>query len=171
MPPATSATTAPRGEGGFLRDREIYPDASRDADSAFAECRKPTSCDRLPVHRSESPTGYSSAGCSPAEPLPLHRSPSTVAQSRSAEAIKSLLNRTAGMQSRSRSSCPPPTRVSSLLCAPGDISILRRHLTVATSGTSMRPPSLLPGSRTQPIASVNMQIPGRRRRPEARTLS
>jgi len=24
--------------------------------------------DRLPVHRSESPTGYSSAGCSPAEP-------------------------------------------------------------------------------------------------------
>ena len=57
-----------RGEGGFLRDREIYPDASRDADSAFAECRKPTSCDRLPVHRSESPTGYSSAGCSPAEP-------------------------------------------------------------------------------------------------------
>jgi hypothetical protein len=24
-----------RGEGGFLRDREIYPDASRDADSAF----------------------------------------------------------------------------------------------------------------------------------------
>src|SRR5258705_6660051 len=57
-----------RGEGGFLRDREIYPDASRDADLAFAECRKPTSCDRLPVHRSESPTGYSSAGCSPAEP-------------------------------------------------------------------------------------------------------
>ena len=24
--------------------------------------------DRLPIHRSESPTGYSSAGCSPAEP-------------------------------------------------------------------------------------------------------
>ena len=96
-----------------------------------AECRKPTSCDRLPVHRSESPTGYSSAGCSPAEPLPLHRSPSTVAQSRSAEAIKSLLNRTAGRQSRSRSSCPPPTRVSSLLCAPGVISILRRHRSCA----------------------------------------
>ena len=32
------------------------------------EWREPTSCDRLPVHRSESPTGYSSAGCSPAEP-------------------------------------------------------------------------------------------------------
>jgi hypothetical protein len=64
-------------------------------------------------------------------PLPLHRSPSTVAQSRSAEAIKSLLNRTAGRQSRSRSSCPPPTRVSSLLCAPGVISILRRHRSCA----------------------------------------
>jgi hypothetical protein len=33
-----------------------------------AECREPASSDRLPVHRSESPTGYSSAGCSPAEP-------------------------------------------------------------------------------------------------------
>jgi hypothetical protein len=64
-------------------------------------------------------------------PLPLHRSPSTVAQSRSAEAIKSLLNRTAGRQSRSRSSCPPPTRVSSPLCAPGVISILRRHRSCA----------------------------------------
>ena len=35
---------------------------------ATAECREPVSSDRLPVHRSESPTGYSSAGCSPAEP-------------------------------------------------------------------------------------------------------
>jgi hypothetical protein len=35
---------------------------------ATAECREPTSSDRPPVHRSESPTGYSSAGCSPAEP-------------------------------------------------------------------------------------------------------
>jgi hypothetical protein len=33
-----------------------------------AEWREPASSDRLPVHRSESPTGYSSAGCSPAEP-------------------------------------------------------------------------------------------------------
>jgi hypothetical protein len=35
---------------------------------ATAECREPASSDRLPVHRSESPTGYSSAGCSSAEP-------------------------------------------------------------------------------------------------------
>src|SRR5947207_9572417 len=54
--------------GGFLRDREIYPDACRDGDLATAGCREPASSDRLPVHRSESPTGYSSAGCSPAEP-------------------------------------------------------------------------------------------------------
>jgi hypothetical protein len=32
------------------------------------------------------------------------------------------------MQFRPRSSRPPPTGVSSLLCAPGAISILRRHL-------------------------------------------
>ena len=30
--------------------------------------REPVRSDRLPIHRSESPTGYSSAGCSPAEP-------------------------------------------------------------------------------------------------------
>jgi hypothetical protein len=31
--------------------------------------REPASSGRLPIHRSESPTGYSSAGCSPAEPV------------------------------------------------------------------------------------------------------
>jgi hypothetical protein len=35
---------------------------------ATIEWREPASCDRLPALRSESPTGYSSAGCSPAEP-------------------------------------------------------------------------------------------------------
>ena len=39
-----------------------------DGGLATAEWREPASSDRLPVHRSESPTGYSSAGCSPAEP-------------------------------------------------------------------------------------------------------
>ena len=34
----------------------------------LAEWWEPIRSDRLPVHRSESPTGYSSAGCSPAEP-------------------------------------------------------------------------------------------------------
>jgi hypothetical protein len=41
--------------------------------SATAEWREPTSSDRLPIHRSESPTGYSSAGCSPAEPASASR--------------------------------------------------------------------------------------------------
>ena len=35
---------------------------------ATADWREPVSSDRLPIRRSESPTGYSSAGCSPAEP-------------------------------------------------------------------------------------------------------
>ena len=42
--------------------------ACQDGRLATAEWREPTSSDRLPIHRSESPTGYSSAGCSPAEP-------------------------------------------------------------------------------------------------------
>jgi hypothetical protein len=42
--------------------------ACGDGGSATAEWREPTSSDQLPIHRSESPTGYSSAGCSPAEP-------------------------------------------------------------------------------------------------------
>jgi hypothetical protein len=57
-----------RGSNGFLRDREIYSDAREDDSLTIAECREPASSDRLPVHRSESPTGYSSTGCSPAEP-------------------------------------------------------------------------------------------------------
>src|SRR4029077_15392162 len=42
--------------------------ACQDGRLATAEWREPASSDRLPVHRSESPTGYSSAGCSSAEP-------------------------------------------------------------------------------------------------------
>lgn len=45
-----------------------------------AEWREPASCHRLPGHRSESPTGYSSADCSPAERFRFtgHRQCSTV---------------------------------------------------------------------------------------------
>ena len=53
-----------RDQHGFSRDREIYPDDSL----VIAEWQEPAGSDRLPVHRSESPTGYSSTGCSPAEP-------------------------------------------------------------------------------------------------------
>jgi hypothetical protein len=37
-----------------------------DGGFATARWREPASSDRLPSHRSEPPTGYSSAGCSPA---------------------------------------------------------------------------------------------------------
>ncbi len=56
--------------GGFLRDEEIYSD-DRGLSRYWLGSRRgrqPAGFDRLPVHRSESPTGYSSAGCSPAEP-------------------------------------------------------------------------------------------------------
>ena len=38
-----------RGSGGFLRDREIYPNASGAGSSALAEWREPIRSDRLPV--------------------------------------------------------------------------------------------------------------------------
>src|SRR5437660_11460414 len=50
--------------------------------------REPASSDRLPVHRSEYPTAYSSAGCSPAEPASASPVTDIVAQSRSSAAIK-----------------------------------------------------------------------------------
>jgi hypothetical protein len=50
--------------------RVILTHPSRRCSQTCRELRffKPATSDRLPVHRSESPTGYSSAGCSPAEP-------------------------------------------------------------------------------------------------------
>jgi hypothetical protein len=66
-------------------------------------------------------------------PLPLHQSPTIVAQSRSGEAINASLNLTARIPSSVWLRCPvalvtsAANGVSSLLCTPGDISILRRH--------------------------------------------
>ena len=102
--------------------------ACRDGGLATTEWREPASSDRLPIHRSESPTGYSSAGCSPAEPA----SASPVTDNSSPNPIQranqiALLNSTARMLAHSRSSCPRQRGVSSLLCTPGDISILRRQ--------------------------------------------
>ena len=79
--------------------------------------REPARSDRLPVHRSESPTGYSSASCSPAEPA----SASPVTDNLAPIPIRRLavMPRRAGRVRRHR--------VSSLLCAPGDISTLRRQ--------------------------------------------
>src|SRR5215471_9712818 len=58
-------------------------------ESANAKWRKPTRSDRLPLHRSESPTGYSSTGCSPAEPASA--SPVADNPSPSGESIKCAL--------------------------------------------------------------------------------
>jgi len=44
--------------------------------------RGPISVDRPPAHRSEFPAGYSSAGCSPAEPASASPATTTVARAR-----------------------------------------------------------------------------------------
>src|SRR6202011_5601653 len=79
--------------------------ACEDGRLATAEWREPTGSDRLPIHRSESPTGYSSAGCSPAEPT----SASPVTDNSSPNPIQranqiALLNSTAGCRQTRRSS-------------------------------------------------------------------
>jgi hypothetical protein len=53
---------------GFLGIGRSTPMARGSGGSATADWREPASSGRLPIHRSESPTGYSSAGCSPVEP-------------------------------------------------------------------------------------------------------
>ncbi len=106
---------------------------------ATVERREPASCDRLPVigvslqpHRSESPTGYSSAGCSPAEPasaspvtdnsssIPIRRG-NQMRRSTSLQGYRPAF----GCDALSRRSCLPPTgchlyfahRVTFLSCA------------------------------------------------------
>ena len=54
--------------------------------------------DRLPVHRSESPPGYSSAGCSPAEPASALPGIDMIAHSR--PAVKNRLTRRAPYKGR-----------------------------------------------------------------------
>src|ERR1700730_7629413 len=65
-PPSLSPSRG--GRVGFSGIGRSPPMACQDGGLATVERREPASSDRLPVHRSESPTGYSSAGCSPAEP-------------------------------------------------------------------------------------------------------
>src|SRR5438045_7252686 len=57
-----------RGVGWVFEGSEIYYDARRDDGLANRQVAGADPFRSLPVHRSESPTGYSSAGCSPAEP-------------------------------------------------------------------------------------------------------
>ena len=101
---------------------------AEDGGSATAEWPEPASSDRLPIHRSESPTGYSSAGCSPAEPA----SASPVADNNTSNPGPARQSNCAA-QPHCRDTvqvtllAPVTHGVSSLLCAQGDISILRRH--------------------------------------------
>src|SRR5882757_2530059 len=81
-----------------------------DGGFATARWREPASSDRLPSHRSESPTGYSSAGCSPAEPAsasPVTDNSSSILIQRGNQIRCSTF--TAAMQFKPRSSCSPPT--------------------------------------------------------------
>src|SRR6267142_4533733 len=106
-----------------------------DGGFATARWREPASSDRPPSHRSESPTGYSSAGCSPAEPAsasPVTDNSSSILIQRGNQIRCSTF--TAEMQFRPRSSCPPPTG--------GVISTLRAgcHFYLApTFGVFLRP--------------------------------
>ena len=107
-----------------MRDREIYPDAG----SANAGRREPAASDRLPSYRSESPTGYSSTGGSPAEPASA--SPVTTDRGPSGWSIKCAAQPHRKDHVFSPWSSWPLPGVSSLFCAPGDISILRRQMPV-----------------------------------------
>src|SRR6267154_861063 len=141
-----------------------------DGGFATARWREPASSDRLPSHRSESPTGYSSAGCSPAEPAsasPVTDNSSSILIQRGNQIRCSTF--TAAMQFRSRSSCPPPTggchlyfarRVPFLSCAdnsilhPFECATLFRPLEVPASAL---PPSSWPSRpapTTTPATSV-----------------
>ena len=128
MPPAKPATIAPWRGWVFEGSGDLPRCSQRDDGLATAEWREPTSSDRLPIHRSESPTGYSSAGCSPAEPA----SASPVTDNSSSIPIQrgNQMRCSTPLRRCSPSRAPRARRqrgVSSLLCTPGDISILRRH--------------------------------------------
>src|ERR1700730_13240401 len=114
--------------GGFFRYREIYPDGL----PKMVAWQPPNGGSR-PV-----PIGSQSIGVSlqPAiprrvapqqSPLPLHQSPTIVAQFQSSEAIKLSCSTSLRDAGKLALLVPSPTGVSSLLCTPGDISILRRQ--------------------------------------------
>src|SRR5271169_3845242 len=102
-------------------------EGSRDLPRCLRKCWHGDRRVAAPVRRSESPTGYSSAGCFPAEPA----SASPVTDHRSSIPMRCLV------AIQRRAAYPPPTGVSSLLCTPGDICILRRQSSVGDPVTSV----------------------------------
>src|SRR5271167_3027195 len=92
---------------------------------------------RLPVRRSESPTGYPQQS-----PLPLHQSPTIVAQSQCGVWLRSSVALIVSA----------PNGVSSLLCAPGDISILHRHRDSFGANATYQIQKKLPGMRDKDLS-------------------
>jgi hypothetical protein len=125
MPPAKPASTV-SWQGGFFRYREIYPDGLRRWWLGNAGWREPTSSDRLPSIGVSLQPAIPRRVAPQQSPLPLHQSPTIVPQIpvRRGNQI-ARLNLTAGIQSRSPSSCPSPRgchlyiarRVTFLSCA------------------------------------------------------
>ena len=88
MPLAKPATIVP-GPGmvsGFLRDQEIYPDAYKDGGSATDEWREPASSDRLPSIGVSLQPAVPRRVAPQQSPLPLHQSPTILAQFQSQRA-------------------------------------------------------------------------------------
>src|ERR1700724_2151396 len=125
MPPAKPASTV-SWQGGFFRYREIYPDGLRRWWLGNAGWREPTSSDRLPSIGVSLQPAIPRRVAPQQSPLPLHQSPTIVPQIPVRRGNQNArLNLTAGIQSRSPSSCPSPTgchlyfarRVTFLSCA------------------------------------------------------
>jgi hypothetical protein len=149
------------------------PRCSRRWGLATAEWREPASSDRLPSIGASLQPAIPRRVAPQQSPLPLHRSPTIVAQSRSGRGNQmhcstSLQNPVQasvaclgevtcgsipdvvrpppafGCDAMARWSRPPPPGVSSLLCAPGVISILRVHSGVAKQASGKSSAALSP---------------------------
>src|ERR1700736_4167319 len=127
MPPAKPASTV-SWKGGFFRYQEIYPNGLRRWWLCNAGWREPTSSDRLPSIGVSLQPAIPRRVAPQQSPLPLHQSPTIVPQIPVRRGNQNArLNLTAGIQSRSPSSCPSPTgchlyfarRVTFLSCADG----------------------------------------------------
>jgi hypothetical protein len=139
--PARPAAIAPRLRWVFKGSGDLPRCALPRWWLGNAGCREPASSDRLPVHRSESPTGYSSAGCSPAEPASASPVLTILAQSRSGVRCSTSLQGCSSTPRPRLALMPPRARrvrrqpECHLYFAPaGVISILRRHAGMRGSG-------------------------------------
>src|ERR1700747_3908147 len=79
-PPAEPAAIAPWRQGGFLRDRQIYPDGLRRWWLGNAGWREPTSSDRLPSIGVSLQPAIPRRVAPQQSPLALHQSPTIVPQ-------------------------------------------------------------------------------------------